>query len=112
MPFEYVYWVFWIFIGLLIGLRARPQSERIVFRILMLGSAFVIAGIVIGLASGYSVAQLLVFDPAPDPQAVALEYRLIAFGYTLLLAGLLLGLRGRPAANRDAAYDPSARKGP
>lgn len=92
VSFDYVYWIFWIFIGLLIGLRARPQSARAIFRILMLGAVFVLSGVVIGLASGHSVGRLLVFDPEIVPVA-GLELRLIVFGYTLILAGLLLELR-------------------
>jgi len=48
----------------------------------MLGAGFVIVGLVVGLASGHSVAQLLVFDRELEPAAVALEYRLIAFDFT------------------------------
>lgn len=107
---DYVYWIFWIFIGLLIGVRARPQSRQSLFRILMLGAGFVIAGLVVGLASGHSVAQLLVFDRELEPAAVALEYRLIAFGYTLLFAWLLLSLRSRPSVNPDAASDSLHKK--
>ena len=94
LPIDYVYWIFWIFIGLLIGLRARPQSPRAAFRILMLGAAFVLSGVVVGLASGHSVAQLLLFDDRIVTIA-GLELRLIVFGYTLILAGLLLDLRAR-----------------
>lgn len=94
VPLDYVYWIFWIFIGLLIGLRARPQTPRAIFRILMLGAAFVLSGVVVGLASGHSVAQLLVFD-AEIVTVAGLELRLIVFGYTLILAGLLLELRAR-----------------
>ena len=94
MPIDYVYWIFWIFIGLLIGLRARPQSPRAAFRILMLGAAFVLSGVVVGLVSGHSVAQLLLFDDRIVTIA-GLELRLIVFGYTLILAGLLLDLRAR-----------------
>ena len=94
LPIDYVYWIFWIFIGLLIGLRARPQSPRAAFRILMLGAAFVLSGVVVGLVSGHSVAQLLLFDDRIVTIA-GLELRLIVFGYTLILAGLLLDLRAR-----------------
>jgi len=107
---DYVYWIFWIFIGLLIGVRARPQSRQSLFRILMLGAGFVIAGLVVGLASGHSVAQLLVFDRELEPAAVALEYRLIAFGYTLLFAWLLLSLRLRSSVNPDAVSDSLHKK--
>lgn len=97
LPIDYVYWIFWIFIGLLIGVRARPQSQRSIFRIMLLGAALVVSGLVIGLVSGHRVAQLLVFDSELEPAAGALEYRLIAFGYTLLFAGFLLRARFRRA---------------
>ena len=104
MPIDYVYWIFWIFIGLLIGVRARLPSYRSVCRILLLGATLVMSGLVIGLCSGHRVAQLLLFDRALEPLAGALEFRLIAFGYTLIFAGLLLRARLRHARNaeRDA----------
>lgn len=102
---DYIYWIFWIFIGLLIGVRARPQSQRSIFRIISSGAGLVIAGLVIGLASGHSAAQLLVFHE--DLVAIAgLELRLIVFGYTLIFAGLLLGSRARASRTADAASDP------
>ena len=104
VPLDYVYWIFWIFIGLLIGLRARPQTPRAIFRILMLGAAFVLSGVVVGLGSGHSAAQLLVFD-AEIVTVAGLELRLIVFGYTLILAGLLLELRAR------GARKPASRSG-
>ena len=106
MPIEYVYWIFWIFIGLLIGVRARPQSQKSIFRILSLGAAFVLAGLGIGLTSGHSVAQLLTFDEGLVELA-GLELRLIVFGYTLIFAGLLLGLRVRPERKADAPPGPT-----
>ena len=96
MPIDYVYWIFWIFIGLLIGVRARLPSPRTIFRILALGAAFVVSGLAIGLASGHAAAALLVFDETLVTIA-GLELRLIVFGYTLILAGLLLDLRARNA---------------
>jgi len=64
------------------------------------------AGLVIDLASGHTVAQLLVFDG--DLAAVAgFEFRLIVFGYMLIFAGLLLGLRMRGARKPDAGSDPA-----
>ena len=101
MPIDYVYWIFWIFIGLLIGVRARLPSYRSVFRILLLGATLVMSGLAIGLASGHRVAQLLIFDRALEPVAGALEFRLIAFGYTLIFAGLLLRARLRHARNAE-----------
>lgn len=105
---DYVYWIFWIFIGLLIGVRARPQSQKSLFRIIALGAGLVMAGLVIGLTSGHSVARLLVFHE--DLVAIAgLELRLIVFGYTLILAGLLMALRGRAARKPDVASGSSRR---
>lgn len=76
------------------------------FRIITLGAALVMAGLVISLASGYSVAQLLIFDG--ELVAVAgLDFRLIVFGYTLIFAGLLPGLRLRTASKPDAASGPA-----
>ena len=109
MPIDHVYWIFWVFIGLLIGVRARLQSHRSVFRILLLGAVLVMSGIVIGLASGHKVAQLLMFDRELEPVAGALEYRLIAFGYALLFAGILLGARLRHAGNREGVAGPESR---
>lgn len=108
MPIDYVYWIFWIFIGLLIGVRARPQSQRSISRILMLGAALVVSGLVIGLVSGHRVAQLLVFDRELEPAAGALEYRLIVFGYTLLLAGFLLRARFRHANTAGGPTQPNS----
>ena len=99
MPIDYVYWIFWIFIGLLIGVRARLPSYRSVFRILLLGATLVMSGLVVGLFSGHRVARLLPFERALGPVAGALEFRLIAFGYTLICAGLLLRARSRRARN-------------
>lgn len=102
---EYIYWIFWIFIGLLIGVRARPQSEKSIFRIISLGAGLVTAGLIIGLASGHSVGQLLIFDEELVATA-GLELRLIVFGYTLIFAGLLLGLRVRAGRKPDAVSGP------
>jgi len=108
VPVDYVYWIFWIFIGLLIGVRARLPSPRTIFRILALGAAFVLSGLAIGLASGHPAAELLVFDEDLVTTA-GLELRLIVFGYTLILAGLLLDLRVRSARKPDPGSDRAGR---
>ena len=98
--------------GLLIGVRARLPSQRSVFRILLLGTALVLSGVVIGLASGHKVSQLLIFDRGLEPVAGALEYRLIAFGYTLLFAGMLLRARLRHAGNSGGVTGSGSRNAP
>lgn len=96
MSIEYVYWIFSVAIGLLIGVFGKPREKRAVPALLFLGVTLVGAGVAFSFSSLQSNEPMygrFIFDRKLAPLLGLLEYRLLALGYSFLIGALILTVR-------------------
>lgn len=111
MQIEYIYWLFSVVVGTLIGLLARPESWRSIAGLALLGGCFVFAGVFLGIHNEFSTVrllQLVLFDKQSVSIYGLTEYRLITLGYAFIVGGMCLCLRkiyGRKRKSEQSGPD-------